>query len=86
MPQGICAYITSFYVINCTFNIEVQANDRFHAAARVCEKKKNFGFTEMCSMMCVCVCVSTTKYRKIVLEQGLREIIVWKSNREGGWG
>ena len=48
------------------------------------------GYTELYSIervcVCICVCVPTTKCGNIVLEQGLREICVVKTEGvAGGW-
>jgi hypothetical protein len=48
--------------------------------------KNDFGYTELCSMMCVCVCVPTTKQENVVLEQGLGEIFcMMREGISGGW-
>jgi hypothetical protein len=48
--------------------------------------KNNFQYIELCSMMCVCVCVPTNKYANIVIKQGLREIFVLEGEGVAGGG
>jgi len=48
----------------------------------------SIGYTELYTIerVCVCACVPMTKYGNIVLEQGLREIFVLKTEGVvGGW-
>ena len=70
MSQVICGYITTFYLINCISYTAVQTDDTDFTRQVIFVKRKNsFRYTELCSMMCVCVCIPTTKHGNVVLEQ-----------------
>ena len=77
VPQCICAYSTGLYRIDCISYTAVHTN-----GTEFTQQDVFVGYTELCSV--VCVCVSTTKHRNIVLEQALREIFVLKTERVAG--
>ena len=66
IPQGLCAYITDLYLINCIPYTAVQSKDTDCTQQGVFEKN-SFGYTELVSMMCVCVCVPNNKQENAVL-------------------
>ena len=66
IPQGLCAYITDLYLINCISHTAVRSKNT-DCTQKGVFKKNSFGYTELGSMMCVCVFVPNNKQENAVL-------------------
>jgi len=58
MPQGLCAYITRLYLINCIPYRAVQTNDTDYTQQGVLVKIISI-YRELCVFVGVCLCYSS---------------------------